>query len=59
MNMPHGIKIVLALFLFTLVSSASALVIRTNTDNIQSKEGSLELGLGIPALDGAIFYYFV
>lgn len=43
MNMPHGIKTVLALFLFTLVSSASALVIRTNTDNIQSKEGNLEL----------------
>ncbi|MBR6453180.1 MAG: hypothetical protein IKS97_01150, partial [Fibrobacter sp.] len=36
-------KIVLALILFVIVSSASALVIRSDTDKVRSKEGNLEL----------------
>ena len=36
-------KIVLALLLFVLVSSASALIIKPDIDKVQSKEGNLEL----------------
>ena len=43
MSMFLKMKIVLALILFVIVSSASALVIRSDTDKVQSKEGNLEL----------------
>ena len=43
MNMFPKMKIVLALLLFVLVSSASALIIKPDIDKVQSKEGNLEL----------------
>lgn len=43
MSMFPKMKIVLALLLFVLVSSASALIIKPDIDKVQSKEGNLEL----------------